>query len=120
MQRHLLWSAEAQLPPDAEASLQHSKGFSAGHPSPAALKGVGFSRAVGMAGGTPAFPASRVLGARASRSHGGKNALFGNATSGHARKKKNYPFRGEGLGVRAKKRTTPLSRHAGEGLRVRV
>ena len=46
-----------------------------------------------MAGGTPAFPASRVLGARASRSHGGKNALLGNASSRHARKK-TYPFKG--------------------------
>ena len=35
----------------------------------------------------PAFPASRVLGARASRSHGGKNALLGNAASRHACKK---------------------------------
>ena len=40
-----------------------------------------------MAGGTPAFPAQRVLGARASRSHGGNNALLGNAASRHARKK---------------------------------
>ena len=60
-----------------------------------ALKGVVFSRAVGMAGGTPAFPASRVLGARASRSHGGRNALLGNAVSRHARKKPT-PLRGEG------------------------
>ena len=52
-----------------------------------ALKEQVFSRTVGMAGGTPAFPASRVLGARASRSHGGKNALLGNAASRHARKK---------------------------------
>jgi len=40
-----------------------------------------------MAGGTPAFPASRVLGARASRSHEGRNALLGNAASRHAREK---------------------------------
>jgi len=40
-----------------------------------------------MAGGTPAFPASRVLGARASRSHDSRNALLGNAASRHARKK---------------------------------
>ena len=51
------------------------------------LKGVGFSRAVGMARGTPASPASRVLGARVSRPHRGRNALLGNAASKHARKK---------------------------------
>ena len=39
------------------------------------------------AGGTPAFPTSRVLGARASRSHDSRNALLGNAASRHARKK---------------------------------
>ena len=44
-----------------------------------------------MAGGTPAFLASRVLGARASRSHEGRNALLGNAASKHARKKATYP-----------------------------
>jgi hypothetical protein len=49
------------------------------------LKGIGFSRAVGIAGGTPAFPASRMLRARASRSHGGRNTLLGNAASRHAR-----------------------------------
>jgi hypothetical protein len=49
-----------------------------------------------MAGGTPALPASRVLGTRASRPHGGGNALFGNAASRHARKK-----------------PTPLSVHGG-------
>jgi hypothetical protein len=47
---------------------------------------------VGIAGGTPAFPAQRVLGARASRSHGSRNALLGNAASKHARKKP-YPFK---------------------------
>jgi hypothetical protein len=40
-----------------------------------------------MAGGTPAFPALRVLGARASRSHGVRNTLFGGSASRHARKK---------------------------------
>jgi len=40
-----------------------------------------------MAGGTPAFPASRVLGAQASRSHDSRNALLGNAASRHARQK---------------------------------
>jgi len=49
-----------------------------------------------MAGGTPAFPASRVLGARASRSHGDKNALLGNAASRHARKKPTPLRRGAG------------------------
>ena len=50
------------------------------------LKGVGFC-AVGIAGETPAFPASRVLGARASRSHDSRNALLGSSASRHARKK---------------------------------
>ena len=45
-----------------------------------------------MAGETPAFPAQRVLGARASRPHEGRNALLGNAASRHARKK-TYPFK---------------------------
>jgi len=40
-----------------------------------------------MAGGTPAFPASRMLGTRASRSHGGRNALLGGSASRHACKK---------------------------------
>ena len=53
---------------------------------------------VGIAGGTPAFPAQRVLGARASRSHGGRNALLGNAASKHARKKP-YPFKREWGGI---------------------
>ena len=51
-----------------------------------------------MAGGTPAFPALRVLGARASRSHGGRNALLGNAASRHARKKPT-PLRRVGVGA---------------------
>jgi len=46
----------------------------------------------------PAFPASRVLGARASRSHGGRNALPSNTASRHARKK-----------------PTPLRERAGSG-----
>ena len=67
-------------------------------PLPAlSLKGVGFSRAVGRAGETPAFPASRVLGTRASRSHGGKDALPGNAASKHAHEKP-IPLRGQGVG----------------------
>ena len=51
------------------------------------LKGVGFFSRGWHAGETPAFPASRVLGARASRSHDSRNALLGNAASRHARKK---------------------------------
>jgi hypothetical protein len=49
-----------------------------------------------MAGGTPALPASRVLGTRASRSHGGKDALPGNAASKHAHEKP-IPLRGQGV-----------------------
>ena len=40
-----------------------------------------------MAGGTLAFPAHATLGTRASRSHGGRDALLGSAASRHARKK---------------------------------
>jgi hypothetical protein len=54
------------------------------------LKGYVFFSRGRIAGGTPAFPAQRVLGARASRSHGSRNALLGNAASKHARKKP-YP-----------------------------
>jgi hypothetical protein len=50
-----------------------------------------------MAGGTPAFPALRVLGARASRSHGVRNTLFGGSASRHARKKPT-PLRPQGGG----------------------
>ena len=32
--RHLLWSAEAKLPPTLKLTLQHSKGFGARLPSP--------------------------------------------------------------------------------------
>ena len=40
----------------------------------------------GVPGGEAVLPL-RVLGARASRSHGGRNALLGNAASRHARQK---------------------------------
>ena len=90
-----LWSAEAKLPP----TTQQTQAMYAcqGTPSPRALKGVGFFSRGWHGGRTPAFPASRVLGARASRSHGGRDALLGNAASRHARKK-TYPFEPRGRG----------------------
>ena len=54
------------------------------YPTPTLLRGVGFFRVVKIAGGTPAFPAQRVLEARASRSHGSRNALLGNSTGRRA------------------------------------
>ena len=69
-----------------------------------------------MAGGTPSFPASRVLGARASRSHGGRDALLGNSANKHACKKPTL-LRPEGGGLRSSGclRGTTLRRiqHAG-------
>ena len=59
------------------------------------LKGVGFFSRGWHAGETPAFPASRVLGTRASRSHDSRNALLGSSASRHARKKPT-PIRGGG------------------------
>ena len=51
------------------------------------LKGVGFFSRGWKAGGTPAFPALRVLGVRASRSHRSRNALLSGSMGRRACKK---------------------------------
>ena len=91
--RERLWSAEAKLPPNAEATLQHSTSVSAslGLDLPRQRRGRFFSRVVRVAGGTPAFPARRLLGARASRSHVIGVTVLGNR-AGECARQKTYPF----------------------------